>query len=420
MPTLRAQSSTMSSVASALPPFDTTKIALLCSGLGHVVRGHEVFARGLFDMMAGHVDIHLFKGAGDAADNEQTIACVKRGSPALDHAFAVAASPQWANAVREQARLNIEHETFAYAALEPLLALQPAVVHCLEQEVCRVVHAHRHLFRNPPRILFSNGGAIPADALPPCDAVQEHTEYNLAGSLKDRAFCIPHGVDTQRFRPGVATEMRARLDIPSDAFTIISVGTVCFHHKRMDHVIREVAALPGAHLLIVGQDNQDTPAIHAIGREALGGRVHFMKLAHEELPQAYAAADAFALGSLHETFGIVYIEAMAMGLPVFCTNHPNQRSIVREGVFVDMARPGALAAALRDTRPERRAELGRRGREIAVAEYDLARLRQRYLQAYRRIASLPLALPATAPTQRLRAHLRHTLQRTRRLFHGSH
>lgn len=410
----------MSSVASALPPFDTTKIALLCSGLGHVVRGHEVFARGLFDMMAGHVDMHLLKGAGDEADHEQVIACVKRGSPALDHPFAVAASPQWADAVREQARLSIEHETFAYAALEPLLALQPAVVHCLEQEVCRVVHAHRHLFRDPPRILFSNGGAIPASALPPCDAVQEHTEYNLARSRKDKAFCIPHGVDTRQFHPGVASEMRARLGIPQDAFTVISVGTVCFHHKRMDHVIREVAALPGAHLLIVGQDNQDTPAIRAIGREALGERVHFTKLPHEELPQAYAAADAFALGSLHETFGIVYIEAMAMGLPVFCTNHPNQRSIVREGVFVDMARPGALAAALRDTSPERRSELGRRGREIAVAEYDLARLRERYIEVYRRVASSPMTLPAAAPSQRLKSQLRHALQRARQRLHGSH
>ena len=51
----------------------------------------------------------------------------------------------------------------------------------------------------------------------------------------------------------------------------------------------------------------------------------FDSLPHDELPQAYAAADVFTLGSLHETFGIVYIEAMAMGLPVVCTQHPNQQ-----------------------------------------------------------------------------------------------
>lgn len=73
------------------------------------------------------------------------------------------------------------------------------------------------------------------------------------------------------------------------------------------------------------------------------GRITFTKMPHDELPQAYAAADVFALGSLFETFGIVYIEALAMGLPVFCTEHPNQRSIVREGVFLDIKQAGSYA-----------------------------------------------------------------------------
>ena len=44
---------------------DKPRIALLCSGLGHIRRGHEVFARDLFDLLKGELDITLFKGGGE-------------------------------------------------------------------------------------------------------------------------------------------------------------------------------------------------------------------------------------------------------------------------------------------------------------------------------------------------------------------
>lgn len=380
------------------------RIALLCSGLGNIARGHEVFARDLFTLLNGRVDMTLLKGGGEAAPFEWVIPNVPRTAPFLD-GIQVTSSARWVSSIREQERHRIEHETFAYAALGPLLAGEFDIVHCLEQEVCRILYANRHLFRRTPRIVFSNGGALPARELPPCDHVQEHTEYNLRTSDAKRAFTIPHGVDTARFRPGVASDFRQRHGIPPDAFIVISVGTICRNHKRMDHVIREVAPLPGAHLIVVGQECHETAEIVALGQSLMSGRVTFTKVPHAELPQAYAAADAFALGSLHETFGIVYIEAMAMGLPVFCTEHPNQRSIVRGAVFIDMARPGALTAALRNTSAAQRLALGAEGRAFAVAHYDLQRLADRYLLEYRRIAASPVHLTRPGRVSQLRNHL---------------
>ena len=373
-----------------MPP---PRIALLCAGLGHIRRGHEVFARDLFDLLKHDLDITLFKGGGEPAERELVVPNIPRNSPALAGVHALA-SPKWMAAAQEQERLRAEGESFAWGAMPALLAGGYDIVHTLEREVCSTLWANRHLFERTPRVLWSNGGAIPARLQPPCDFVQEHTAANLAQSQRGKAFMIPHGVDTARFHPGVASDYRQRHGIPADAFVVITVGSICYWHKRTDHVIREVAAVPGAWLLVVGQETADSPAICALGQQLMPGRIVFDSLPHHELPQAYAAADVFTLGSLHETFGIVYIEAMAMGLPVVCTQHPNQRQIVQRGVFLDMQAPGTLAAALRSRSRERWRALGAEALEVVLRDYDLRVLAARYHEAYGRIsAAVPTPLP---------------------------
>lgn len=385
---------------------------MLCSGLGNVLRGHEIFAQDLFHLLEDELDITLFKGGGEAAPRQVVLPHIPRDAPCLQHIHA-AASPKWQASVQEQERLRIEGETFAYAALKPLLEGGYDLIHCLEREVCSALYAQRHLFERTPVFLWSNGGAIPAAEQPPCDFVQEHSAYNLSRSQRRKAFMIPHGVDMQRFHPGVKTDYRQRHGIPPEAFVVISVGSICYWHKRMDYVIREVAAVPGAWLVIVGQPTPDAPAIRQLGEQLMGGRIVFDRLPHDDLPQAYAAADVFVLGSLAETFGIVYIEAMAMGLPVVCSNHPNQRQIVREGVFIDMRRQGALRAVLADTPRDEWSNLGLRGRGVALREYDFNVLRARYIDQLARLARHQVSLPRLTVGHRIGRHLVNSWRRAR-------
>ncbi len=385
------------------------KFALLCSGLGNVFRGHEVFARDLFDLLYDSLDITLFKGGGDAAERELVIENVPRNSSYLDDIH-VCVSPKWESSVREQERNRIETETFAYASLRPLLEGGFDVIHCLEQEVCNIIYSQRHLFKKVPKIVFSNGGAIPAKRLPRCDFVQEHTGFNLSRSAKEKAFMIPHGVDLNRFQFGMKSNFRKVHGIPDDAFVAISVGTICYWHKRMDYVIQELADLDDVYLVIAGRTCGDTPAIKALGEQLLGDRVRFVTLPHDELAEAYAAANLFVLGSLFEAFGIVYIEAMAMGLPVICTNHPNQKSIVQEGIFIDMKQPGAIKNILKSRDSEVLKLLAKKGREIVEAEYDLAVLKQRYIEKFTDIAMTEAVLPKYSVKDRLRSNLRNFLR----------
>lgn len=392
------------------------RVALLCSGLGNVLRGHEIFARDLFDLLSNSLDITLFKGGGDASRKEVVIDNLPRNSTCLDHIH-VPVSPKWAAAVREQERSRIEHETFAYAALKPLMEGDFDVIHCLEQEVCNIMYDNRHLFQHPPRIVFSNGGAIPRRDLPRCDFVQEHTDFNLSRSDPRKAFMIPHGVDLKVFNPKVESNFRETQGIPPNAFVVISVGTVCYHHKRMDYVIKEVAPLEEVYLVIVGQENPDTPAIKALGKALMGDRIIFTKMTHEELPQAYAAANVFVLGSLFETFGIVYIEAMAMGLPVFCTHHVNQRSIVKEGIFIDMSKRGALTEALRFASHETLTELGQQGRVIAEKYYDINLLKNQYIAQYQAIVASKVSLPQYTFFRKLSSNMGSLRKKAANLLH---
>lgn len=367
------------------------RVALLCSGLGNIYRGHEIFARDLFNLLKNDIDITLFKGGGANGECEVVIDNISRNSGLLRDVH-VAVSPKWAEAVKEQERLRVEAETFAFGALQRLMEGGYDVIHCLEQEVCNVIYANRHLFSKTPKVVFSNGGAIPAKRLPACDFVQEHTDYNLERSRKDKAFMIPHGVDTTKFHPDVNSDFRQRHGIPADAFVVLSVGTICYWHKRMDYVIKEVAQVPDAYLVIVGQECPDTDEIVTLGKSLMKDRIVFTKMNHDDLPQAYAAADVFVLGSLFETFGIVYIEAMAMGLPVICTDHPNQKQLVKEGVFLNLKKAGELTETLKPDKRKGYWALRARGPEIVAAHYSLGALKTRYIDEYVRIAKAELKL----------------------------
>src|SRR5690348_15466598 len=121
------------------------RVALLCPGLGRVFRGHETFARGLFDLLADDLDITLFKGGGASSPREHVIPHVPRDTPFLDDAH-LPVSPKWRLAALGDERIRIEGETFAWASLGLLLAGDFDVIHCLDKDVARVIHASRHLF----------------------------------------------------------------------------------------------------------------------------------------------------------------------------------------------------------------------------------------------------------------------------------
>ncbi|MGE4469812.1 MAG: glycosyltransferase family 4 protein [Desulfovibrio sp.] len=150
---------------------------------------------------------------------------------------------------------------------------------------------------------------------------------------------IPNGIDVQRFgRPVDREAVRNRLDVPSGAFLLLTVGRN--HPKKGFDLIPRMAARlkqSGKHftwLVVGGETNTLLPALRAEGVQdvvrpmpAIRGSSAPEGAARLELPtdallDLYGAADLFVFPSRLEGFSRVLIESLAAGLPVVTTDAP--------------------------------------------------------------------------------------------------
>lgn len=156
-----------------------------------------------------------------------------------------------------------------------------------------------------------------------------------------RIIKISNGIDLDKFSP---IGEKIEIDLPRPI--ILSAGALVWykHHER---VIRAVKALGYGSVLIVGQ-GIEKENLERIGKELLGINFKIMAVDYKNMPKVYRSADLFTLPSWdREAFGIVYLEAMASGLPIIAPDDPARREIIGNvGVFTDVSDPEKYAKAL--------------------------------------------------------------------------
>jgi len=151
--------------------------------------------------------------------------------------------------------------------------------------------------------------------------------------------------------------------------TVLFVGRL-EPRKGLAYLVRAFLRLkprfPAARLLVVGRDrgHQQDKAMAMVPPRLRPDLVFVGSVPQADLPSYYASADVFCAPSLGgESFGIVLAEAMAVGLPVVCSDIGGYRDLVRdgsEGLLVPPRDPEALAEALAGLldNPARRAAMG--------------------------------------------------------------
>jgi glycosyltransferase involved in cell wall biosynthesis len=146
---------------------------------------------------------------------------------------------------------------------------------------------------------------------------------------------IPNAVDLSRF--SLPERLRRRelsrklLQLPEAEFVLLLVGND-WKKKGLTpllNAVAEIQYLP-LRLLVIGRDNR-APFLEQIQHLQLDGRVLFLEPT-SDIMQFYAAADVYTGPSLHDSFALPPIEAMACGLPVITSVTNGGSQIITEGV----------------------------------------------------------------------------------------
>jgi glycosyltransferase involved in cell wall biosynthesis len=177
----------------------------------------------------------------------------------------------------------------------------------------------------------------------------------------ERLRVVPNGVDSTLFRP--------RPHIARVPGRVLWVGNLEDPNKGGRYLLRAAPLLrEGARLVIAtGGLSRRSWAQGLLADPEIARRVDFrFHLGAAELAELYNSAEVAVCSSLFEGFGFPAAEAMSSGLPLVAAQGGALEEVVdHAGVLVPRADPAALAQAVNTLldAPERRAALGRAGRE---------------------------------------------------------
>jgi len=192
---------------------------------------------------------------------------------------------------------------------------------------------------------------------------------------------IPLGIDRP---PRDVVGSRAEFSLPENAFVLVTAGRIV--PRKATSQLMQLLAAPGASqlfLLVIG-DGPDAQGVSRLAGElGVSGRVRMLGFVSEEKKyRALAVADAFVSTSQHEGFGLVFLEAMALGLPIVCYNRGGQTDFLSTpatGHVVPLNDLPAFIAAVLDLQasPARR-EAIRQHNLTQVESFFIDRCAQQY------------------------------------------
>ena len=231
--------------------------------------------------------------------------------------------------------------------------------------------------------------------------------------------CQPNYVDTiwnpadlERFSvPGNRDAIRAEFGWDEQTPVVVAAGRLDPHKGHIELLeafakVRE--QLPDARLLICGATDTGSGYDDFLERRAveLGLSEHAIFTgARSDLPAIFSGSDVFCLSSENEPFGLVYVEAMAMGLPVVALRSGGVPDIVVEGETGLLSEPHDveslatnLLTLLRDRDLAQR--MGAAGKQRALTQFAPGVLATRWVELLYKHFAHPKTEPRDARTHR--------------------
>lgn len=237
-------------------------------------------------------------------------------------------------------------------------------------------------------ITLSNDMALRVGDRLPVPAARRHT---ISSIVDLDTFCPPD--------PGKRSALRGRLGIGPDECAIGMVAGVFEIKSQLDvirNVLPQLAHLPVRLHLVGDFEPQTNPYASAcaemVEAQGLSDRVVFHGF-RSDVADWLAALDIALVASRREGLARSMIEAMASGTPVVSLDVCSAREMLEPtgaGIVVERDNWAGLTTALRDlgTNPDRRAIMGRNGREAALARFSMRRAKEGWRDLYARLGAM--------------------------------
>ena len=202
----------------------------------------------------------------------------------------------------------------------------------------------------------------------------------LRAAGHERVAVQPLGVDGDCFHPARRdATLRAELGLPADTRLLVFAGRMA--REKQIPLLRDTFRKLGApyHLLLIGGED----------RVRLDQNVTLLPYEQDStrLARVFASADAFVHAGVHETFGLVIIEAMACGRPVLGLRAGAIAELIDDnvGALADPQRPTALAETIAALYERDLDALGRAARARVERHYTWTSAFTRQLARYARL-----------------------------------
>jgi glycosyltransferase involved in cell wall biosynthesis len=228
---------------------------------------------------------------------------------------------------------------------------------------------------------------------------------------------LGNGIDLTQFDPDTVSvesvqRLRAQLGLQADAPVVGFVGRLAAKRKGFADFLaaaQEICArVPECQFLVVGESDRgkaDAFEASAAGVDGITKRCVFAgQRDNSELPAFYKLFDVLVLPSIFEGLPRAVMEASAMGVPAVVTDVKGNREAVLDGInglLVPLGDVRALAAAVVRVLTDRElaAQMGVKGRAMALERFDEQAAFAIVKSEYRRLLSQKCRLPARTGSQ---------------------
>ncbi|MDD4869220.1 MAG: glycosyltransferase family 4 protein [Kiritimatiellae bacterium] len=377
------------------------KIAIVSSGLWHVRRGIETWASTLAEALARRgLNITLFTGSKVTSDNGQV-------------PYKIQVMPCWYRGTRKNtwmtnilSRIGGWRYGFGSEYQTEQTTMAPKLIKALRRDGFDIVHlqdpwlamllekVHRKQ-QHAAEVILAHGTEEPLDFLRKFQHVQELSPHYLAnhGVMSMSGWTrhsVPNFVNTDVFRPADKFLCRKSLGLPHDTFIVLSVGAIDHKHKRMQWLVDEFTSMNNKNSVLVVAGPCNSPEISQFitnAKNILGERfTYFANMNHLKMPDLYSAADVFVLCSTSEIFGIVFLEAMACGIPCVGHTYPVTEWIIGDcGTCIDMKSNKSLSSFLSNITPDWIVTHGKQARDRTVKMFSAKVVVEQIVEMYQEV-----------------------------------